>query len=470
MQKLLSSKKNDKKALIAIPYAPSLKALFEKETAGFGYDVTTFKSYSGIWSFFKRETPCLVVLGNRGLKTLELCSKIRKHPAGRYTSILMMNTFKQRNDEENFLNVGADIVLHLSERSTALRGWIAAADRHVNTLLDFKECSYKIETYQKEMNFINTQLEETLTRTNQLAMEAELAYLELDQIFKTAASVILVIDKNFNILRYNEAFLRIVQLDKHEMEGKKCYETFTTRLCDSPDCPLRQIIQGRRKVELEVEKTLKDELKAFYMITSTPLRGPDADLIAVVSSIANITPRVEAERALQKKEEKFRELSIVDDLTNLYNKRHLNDLLKSEIDRTVRYERSLSLMLMDIDDFKHYNDTFGHTQGDQVLMGIGKIILKSIRKTDFGFRYGGEEFVVIMPETPGEAAVKVAERIRRKFESTSFHPTGDEEIRKTISIGVTQYLPNEKKRDLIARADQNMYQAKKMGKNQVIFS
>ena len=470
MQKLLSSKKNDKKALIAIPDAPSLMALFEKEAARFGYDVTTFTSDDGIWSFFKRETPCLVVLGNRGLKGIELFRKIRKHPAGRYTFILMTNTFKQGNEEEEFLNAGADIVLHLSERSTALRGWIAAADRHVNALVDFKGCRNKIKTYQKEMDFINIQLEETLTRTNQLAMEAELAYLELDQIFKTAASVILVIDKNFNILRYNEAFLRIVQLNEHEMNGKKCYEVFTTELCHSPDCPLTQIIQGRRRVELEVEKKLKDESKAFYMITSTPLRGPDADLIALVSSIADITPRVEAERALQKKEERFRELSIVDDLTNLYNKRHLNDLLKSEIDRTDRYEHPLSLMLMDIDDFKQYNDTFGHTQGDQVLIGIGKIILNSIRKTDFGFRYGGEEFVVIMPETTGKAAVKVAERIRRKFASTTFRPTGDEEINKTISIGVTQYSPSEKKRDLIARADQSMYQAKKMGKNQVVFS
>ncbi len=211
------------------------------------------------------------------------------------------------------------------------------------------------------------------------------------------------------------------------------------------------------RVEHEVEKKLKDGSRAFYMITSTPLRGPDADLIAVVSSIADITPRVEAERALRKNEERFRELSIVDDLTNLYNKRHLNDLLKSEIDRTVRYQHPLSLMLTDIDDFKHYNYTFGHTQGDQVLASIGKIISDSIRKSDSGFRYGGEEFVIIMPVTPGEPAAKVADRIRRKFASTTFRPAGDERIQKTISIGLTQYSPPENEKDLIARADQNIY-------------
>jgi diguanylate cyclase (GGDEF)-like protein len=125
---------------------------------------------------------------------------------------------------------------------------------------------------------------------------------------------------------------------------------------------------------------------------------------------------------------------------------------------------------MDIDDFKHYNDTFGHTKGDQVLAGIGKIISEGIRKSDSGFRYGGEEFVIIMPETPLEAAAKIAERIRRKFASTTFCPAGDERIQKTVSIGLTQYTPPENQKDLLARADQNMYQAKKSGKNRVIFS
>ena len=470
MQKLRSSEKSDKKALIAIPDASSLQALFEEETIRSGYDVSTFNRDDQIWSFFKKEAPSLVILGSRGLKGVDLCRKIRKHAAGSDTTILMVSTFEQTEDEEDFLDAGADNFLHLSERPTSLHGWITAADRHVNALVDLKQCRNKIKAYQSELDFMNIQLEETLANANKLAVEAELDYLELDQILKTAASGILVIDKKSNVLRYNEAFLHTLQMAKHEIKGKKCYETFTTELCHSPDCPLAQILRGRMRVELEVEKKLKDGSRAFYMITSTPLRDPDASLIAVVSSIADITLRVEAERALQNSEERFRELSTVDDLTNLYNKRHLNDLLKSEIDRTVRYQHPLSLMLMDIDDFKHYNDTFGHTQGDQVLAGIGKIISDNIRKSDSGFRYGGEEFVVIMPETPGEAAVKVAERIRRKFASTTFRPARDERIQKTISIGLTQYLPPENDKDLIARADQNMYQAKKSGKNRVILS
>lgn len=468
----MTSEKSDKKALIALPDALSMQALFEGEMVRFGYDVTAFKGIDRAWHFFEQETPPLVILGSdeESSKAVELCRRIRQHSAGRFTTILVVNALGRAGDEEEALEAGADRFLNFSGQSGPLHAWISAADRQVIDRTDLRQCHNKIKTCQSELDSMNDQLEEALTNANQLAVDAELAYLELDQIFKTAAGGILVIDTKSNILRYNEGFLRTARLTRHEMQGKRCFEAFLTGLCHTRDCPLEQIRMGKRRVEHEVEKKLEDDSSIFYMVTSTPLRGPDADLIAVVTSIIDITPRVEAERALRKNEEKFRELSIIDDLTNLYNKRHLNDRLKSEIDRTIRYEHPLSLVLMDIDDFKIYNDTYGHTQGDQVLAEIGKIILTSIRKSDSGFRYGGEEFVVILPETPVEVAKKVAERIRLKVASTPFHPVEDESVLKTISVGLTQFSPPENEEDLVARADQNMYRAKKSGKNRVIFS
>ncbi len=173
------------------------------------------------------------------------------------------------------------------------------------------------------------------------------------------------------------------------------------------------------------------------------------------------------EAALRQSESRYMELSIKDDLTGLYNQRHFYHLLHAEIGRSERYERPLSLLMIDIDDFKQFNDTYGHMEGDRVLERIGGTILRCIRRTDLAFRYGGEEFTVSMPETPGDHAVVLAERIRTEFRAERFRPRPGLEESKTISIGITQYRPGEELRDFVSRADRNMYEAKRLGKDRI---
>ena len=193
-------------------------------------------------------------------------------------------------------------------------------------------------------------------------------------------------------------------------------------------------------------------------------------LQAVADVVAGILQRKQSEKALLESERRYMELSITDGLTRLYNSRHYFERLSSEIERTLRYDSFLSLILLDIDDFKQYNDTFGHPEGDKVLARLGEVIRGSLRKTDSAYRYGGEEFTVILPETEGESAVNVAERIRSGFESLIFSPEPGKEVPKTVSIGVAQYRPREELSSLMNRADKAMYQAKEQGKNRVIFS
>ena len=176
------------------------------------------------------------------------------------------------------------------------------------------------------------------------------------------------------------------------------------------------------------------------------------------------------EAALRQSESRYMELSITDDLTGLYNQRHFYNLLQAEIERTERYGRPLSLLLLDIDDFKHFNDTYGHMEGDRVLERIGATIQRCIRRTDWAFRYGGEEFTVFMPETEGDQAEVVAERIRTEFAAERFRPVPGREEAKTVSIGITSYRPGEEMKDFINRADRYMYEAKKRGKNRVCSS
>ena len=185
---------------------------------------------------------------------------------------------------------------------------------------------------------------------------------------------------------------------------------------------------------------------------------------------SEVTKRKEAEEALRDSEKKYKELSITDGLTQLFNSRHFHVRLTEEIERIARYKHPLSILLLDIDNFKRYNDRYGHLAGDKVLAALGQVILKSIRSTDSAFRYGGEEFTVILTETEIEGALVVAERIRERFEAEAFYPEPDKIIHKTGSIGVAQYEAGEDIKSLIQRADTAMYAAKRQGKNRVIFS
>jgi diguanylate cyclase (GGDEF)-like protein len=165
--------------------------------------------------------------------------------------------------------------------------------------------------------------------------------------------------------------------------------------------------------------------------------------------------------------EKLQKLAITDGLTKLHNSRSFYSQIEVEVDRFNRYKHPLSLLLLDIDHFKHYNDTFGHLEGDKVLVRISQIIRSCLRKLDTAYRYGGEEFTVILPETTSEEARTVAERIRKAVKVEKFDPETENDITITISIGVTQYSPEEELSAFIQRADKAMYSSKQNGRNKV---
>jgi diguanylate cyclase (GGDEF)-like protein len=165
--------------------------------------------------------------------------------------------------------------------------------------------------------------------------------------------------------------------------------------------------------------------------------------------------------------EKLQKLAITDGLTKLHNSRSFYSQIEVEVDRFNRYKHPLSLLLLDIDHFKHYNDTFGHLEGDKVLVRISEIIRSCLRKLDTAYRYGGEEFTVILPETTCEEASNVAERIRNAVKAEKFDPDTKDDLIITISIGVTQYSPEEELSAFIQRADKAMYSSKQDGRNKV---
>ena len=178
--------------------------------------------------------------------------------------------------------------------------------------------------------------------------------------------------------------------------------------------------------------------------------------------MANFEERTAQARAQAKA---FYELAHTDSLTGLSNRRALMEELRREVERSQRYKHPLSLMLLDLDGFKQINDKLGHEVGDRVLAEVGKNLKATSRSSDQAGRWGGEEFVVLMPETTPEDAQQMAERLRQLLMNIQLRELGA----VTASFGVSTLNPSDNPDSLIARADQAMYRAKSAGGNRVRF-
>ncbi len=168
---------------------------------------------------------------------------------------------------------------------------------------------------------------------------------------------------------------------------------------------------------------------------------------------------------INRERDTFKEIAIKDHLTTLYNHNFFYNRLEEEFDRAVRYDTPLSVIMLDIDDFKHINDTYGHRVGDVVLREVAAMIKKGVRKTDIVARYGGEEFAVILPHTPLAGGVEEGERLREMIESHAYAGIISEKV--TVSVGVAAYPMKAAMNsgDLVSRADDALYKAKWSGKN-----
>jgi two-component system cell cycle response regulator len=459
------------KVLIVEDHKEASKALEQSATA-LGFSVEVCDSGVQGWAAFQKESPRLIIVewNLAAGAGLILCQQIRTSAMGSYCTILMVSNQEPPMDQTKALMAGVSYCMDRPIREASIKDWLAVAKRGMNDLLSIEQSVAEIDHYKQDLEEVNTQLEDSIARANQLAMDAEKAYIEINQIFKTVAGGIVLISKGGEIIRHNETFLVMAGITADQAKRQKCHKSFPSALCDTPDCPLAKIKHGAKRVESQIEKEMPDGKKVYYNIVSTPFKGLMGELLGMVEHITDITARVRAEMALKESECRYKELSIVDELTGLFNKRHFNETLLHESDRARRYGHPLSMIIMDIDNFKHFNDTYGHAEGDRVLAIMGRIINESIRGIDSGNRYGGEEFTVILPATTGEDSILVAERIRSTFAAHAFSPRAGEEVNKTVSLGVTELLPDDTPESFIKRADKNLYQAKTSGKNRIVLA
>ncbi len=259
----------------------------------------------------------------------------------------------------------------------------------------------------------------------------------------------------------------------------KCYQYFQ---CDRGDCPSYMSGDGRcwvRQGNMCYIHSITGsggrdsciQCPMFLVEGVVVVKSSRTEKLLEPSDISPVNHLIsESSLALEIAElyEETEKMSITDGLTGLYNHREFYRLLEKEVERSRRYGTDISVLMIDVDNFKIYNDTYGHMAGDMALRKIADAIKSSVRKLDIVARYGGEEFAVILPETNQAGAVSLAERIKNSVSSINFSPEEDEFVRLTVSIGVCSMKNGELSPDkFISRADDAAYLAKKTGKNKI---
>lgn len=287
------------------------------------------------------------------------------------------------------------------------------------------------------------------------------------KIFKTLIESmnegLVVTDKKGIIFFNNKRIAEIMQYEYDNFKGHNIVDLIGTEILNHYNK------NDNKNCSFEMETmTSKGKKKSLFVGQST-LFGKSNKSELYVLSVTDITKRVNSEKKLKKAVEFAKNLLIVDSLTGLYNYRYFEQRIAQECERSLRYNNHLCLLMIDIDLFKVFNDTNGHCFGDFILKEISNIFTKSCRSVDIVFRYGGDEFSILLPNTNYDGAIRYSDKMREIVKNHRFEKN-EKFIKTTISLGLASYLEDNfrNKNDFIESADEALFVAKKRGGNTTV--
>jgi len=304
---------------------------------------------------------------------------------------------------------------------------------------------------------------ETIAKVFLLEKELEKVN-KMNQLYLNASSALMVaLDINGNITMLNKAGREILGINEEEIIGKNWFEigVVPQEKLEEVKTHFFKLISGDMDPsEKKVENELISKNDTHHICAwADTLLDENGEIIGVLSSGLDITQKYFLEQKLIAQ-------TYIDELTNLHNRKSYNKKLEESLSLHQRYNTPFSILMYDIDDFKRVNDNYGHDIGDKVLMEMSALVQSETRKNDYLFRIGGEEFVVICSGTNLEEAKTIAQKLREKVEKALFT---EENLKLTISIGLTEVLQNDTSNSIFKRVDTRLYESKKHGKNMVSY-
>ncbi len=407
----------------------------------------------------------LLDLGLPGFSGLELLSRIKEQAP--HTEVILFTGHAGMDSALQALRLGAyDYLLKSELRLDNLQAVVVRALERRRLDLSNRELLANLRRAQQE---ISRQRAQDLSRVRRLG-EALAVPLTWEQLFHGLLNLIWesipfkVLGLEFRGARRElslEAFHRQPGLNEDIVDRTKAWlkERFRLAAEGLPDPaalpaerPLPEVLAG--------EARAGESLALVAGGRDIPFTPEEAELFRILI--------LQGEAALKNLElfEEVKNLSIRDGLTGLFNYRHFWELLAHEVEQSRRYQTPLALLFLDLDNFKIINDALGHSRGDLVLKTLADYLRTALRQADVVCRYGGEEFVALLPKTPVDQAMKLAERLRQKISRMTI-PLPERDVQFTVSIGVAGLTPEMDGEALVEAADAAMYRAKKAGKNQV---
>lgn len=315
---------------------------------------------------------------------------------------------------------------------------------------------------------IEAEREKIVSEEKKIKEKIEQTVRFLNTIFDSIRDPFIILSRDYTIIRANQAYSDLKGIILNDLIGGRCYAVTRKRDSVCEDCVVAKTFSSGDPSAKEKKVVSGSGSHEWLEIYTYPIMNQEGVVTHVIEYVRNITDRKRAEEASQRFIKELETLSSEDSLTGLLNRRMIFERVRHEIERVRRYRVELSLIFCDLDNFKEINDTYGHKAGDEVLKTVADILRQSVRTSDVVGRYGGDEFLLILPQTLLKMAQELAERIRITVQETKFEMPGNKSAGITMSIGVAFYDGTETDVDaLISRIDTALYVSKRSGKNQV---
>jgi len=448
--------------ILVVDDVPANVKLLEAKLASEYYSVITAKDGFEAIEQSKAHKPDLILLDVMmpGMDGFETCRKLKEDPELSHIPVVMVTALSEKADRLKGLESGADDFITKPINDVTLFARVRSLVR-IKVLLD--ELRLRDRT------------------SLQMGVRADVDNTFISDV--SGARVLLVDDDTVLgkqiVAKLSETYVvEWLQESATAVQGAVAGNfdaiLISTMLTDMDGLRLASQIKGQEETRNVPIMVFVDEDDTATMLKALEMGFNDYLTIPLEKNEMTVRVRTQIRRkkyqeALKSNYQQSVSMAVTDALTGLYNRHYLNTHLDNMVRQAIKNGKNLALMIMDMDHFKMVNDTYGHDVGDLVLKQFSTIIVQAARSTDLVARFGGEEFVILMPESDPQAAFSAASRMRAIIESTPFTINADgSTIPRTVSIGVASlYAENDSSEALLKRADEALYLAKNSGRNQV---